>query len=105
ILPKPVVRLFPADDQRQALHVVTQGAKVGRAGDQIEVTTPDEPRQRYPVREVGQVVLHGFAQITTQALRLCADKEVGVHWLTQGGGYIGSFASGAGSVQRRIRQY
>jgi len=105
VSPKPVVRLFPADDRRQALHVVTPGAKVGRAGDQIEVTVPDEPRQRHPVREVGQVVLHGFAQITTQALRLCADKDVAVHWVTQGGSYIGSFSSGAGSVQRRIRQY
>ncbi|MCI0487078.1 MAG: type I-MYXAN CRISPR-associated endonuclease Cas1 [Blastocatellia bacterium] len=102
---KPVLRLFPADDQRQSLHVVTAGARVGRAGDQFEVTAPDEPRQRYPVREVGQVVLHGFAQITTQALRLCADKEVAVHWVTQGGSYIGAFSSGAGSVQKRIRQY
>jgi CRISP-associated protein Cas1 len=102
---KPVLRLFPADDQRQSLHVVTTGARVGRAGDQIEIVAPDEPRQRHPVREVGQVVLHGFAQITTQALRLCADKEISVHWVTQGGSYVGSFSAGAGSVQRRIRQY
>lgn len=102
---KPIPRLFPADDRRQALHVVTAGARVGRAGDEIEVSAPDEPRQRYPVREIGQVVLHGFAQITTQALRLCADKDVAVHWVSQGGSYVGSFSSGAGSVQRRIRQY
>ncbi|HKP47536.1 MAG TPA: type I-MYXAN CRISPR-associated endonuclease Cas1 [Pyrinomonadaceae bacterium] len=102
---RPILRLFPADDQRQSLHVVTTGARVGRAGDQIEVLAPDEPRQRHPVREIGQVVLHGFAQITTQALRLCADKEISVHWVTQGGSYVGSFSAGAGSVQRRIRQY
>jgi CRISPR-associated protein Cas1 len=102
---KPVLRLFPADDQRQSLHVVTTGARVGRAGDQIEVLAPDEPRQRHPVQEIGQVILHGFAQITTQALRLCADKEISVHWVTQGGSYVGSFSAGAGSVQRRIRQY
>lgn len=100
-----VLRLFPADDQRQSLHVVTTGARVGRAGDQIEIAAPDEPRQRHPVREIGQVVLHGFAQITTQALRMCADKEISVHWVTQGGSYVGSFSAGAGGVQRRIRQY
>lgn len=102
---KPTVRLFPADDTRRSLHVVTAGARVGCAGDEIEVSTPGGPRQRHPVREIGQVVLHGFAQISTQALRLCADKEIAVHWLTQTGSYIGSFSSGAGSVQRRIRQY
>src|SRR5262249_10637002 len=59
----------------------------------------------YPVHEIGQIVLHGFAQITTQALGFCAQNEVGVHWLTNGGKYLGSWSSGAGSVQRRIRQY
>src|SRR5215213_372992 len=102
---KTTIRLFPADDQRQSLHVVTAGARIGRAGDQIEVVAPGETPKRHPSHEIGQVVLHGFAQITTQALRLCAEKEIAVHWVTQGGSYIGSFASGAGGVQRRIRQY
>ncbi len=102
---KATIRLFPADDQRQSLHVVTAGARIGRAGDQIEIVAPGEAPKRHPSHEIGQVVLHGFAQITTQALRLCADKEIAVHWVTQGGSYVGSFASGAGGVQRRIRQY
>lgn len=104
---KPV-RLFPADDDRHALHVATAGARVGRKGDRIEVSAPygsDEPPQGYPVNEVGQVVLHGFAQISTQALGFCAQQKIGVHWLTGGGRYLGSWAAGAGSVQRRIRQY
>ena len=101
----PLLRLFPEDDRRQSLHVLTQGARVGRAGDQLEITAKDQPKQRYPIREVGQVVLHGFAQITTQALRLCADKDVSVHWMTQGGSYVGAFSSGSGGVQKRIRQY
>ncbi|HWT04018.1 MAG TPA: type I-MYXAN CRISPR-associated endonuclease Cas1 [Pyrinomonadaceae bacterium] len=99
------LRLFPADDDRVVLHVLTQGARVGRKGDRFEIKAPDEEPQMRPVREVGQVVLHGFAQITTQALRLCAEAEIGVHWLTAGGRYMGAWASGKGSVQRRIRQY
>lgn len=102
---KPVLRLFPEDDKRQSLHVTTAGARIGRAGDEIEIVAPDQPKQRYPVREIGQIIIHGFAQITTQALRLCADKEIAVHWVTQGGSYIGAFSAGAGGVQRRIRQY
>lgn len=111
-IPKSAIRLFPADDDRQALHVVTQGARIGRKGDRIEVSMPigkgagaGEPPQLYPVQEVGQVVLHGFAQISTQALGFLAQHEVGVHWLTAGGRYLGAWTSGAGTVQRRIRQY
>lgn len=99
------LRLFPADDDRASLHVMTQGASVGRSGDRLKVYAKDEPDQLRPVHEVGQVVLHGFSQITTQALRLCAENNVAVHWITTAGTHIGSWSAGAGSVQRRIRQY
>jgi len=102
---RATIRLFPSDDDRRTLHVITQGARVGRKGDRLEVSARDESPQLHPVHEVGQVVLHGFAQITTQALRLCAEQEVGVHWVTGGGRYMGAWSAGTGSVQRRIRQY
>lgn len=102
---RATLRLFPADDDRRTLHVLTQGARVGRKGDRFEITARDEPTQLHPVHEIGQIVLHGFAQITTQALRLCAEQEIGVHWVTGGGRYMGAWSSGMGSVQRRIRQY
>lgn len=104
---KPI-RLFPADDDRQILHVATQGARVGRKGDRLEIVPPvdsGELTQLFPINEVGQVVLHGFAQISTQALGFCAQHDVGIHWLTNGGRYLGAWASGTGTVQRRIRQY
>jgi CRISPR-associated protein Cas1 len=100
------LQLFPAEDDRQILHILTNGAKVGRRGDRLEVWSPEtEEKQVYPVQEIGQVVIHGFAQITTQALRLCADKNLGVHWVSYGGRYMGAWTNGQGSVQRRIRQY
>ncbi len=100
------LRLFPAIDDRQILHILTNGAKVGRKGDRLEVWSPEtEEKQVFPVQEVGQVVIHGFAQITTQALRLCAERNLGVHWVGYGGRYMGAWTSGQGSVQRRIRQY
>jgi CRISPR-associated protein Cas1 len=104
-LERPQLKLFPADDDRRTLHVVTQGARVGRRGDRLEISAKDEPSQLHPVQEIGQVVLHGYAQISTQALRFCGQQEIGVHWVTTGGQYIGAWSSGTGSVQRRIRQY
>lgn len=106
VVEKPTLRLFPADDDRRILHVLTNGAKVGKKGDRLEVWSPDtEQKIAHPVQEIGQVVVHGFAQITTQALRLCAEREIGVHWISYGGRYLGAYQSGNGSVQRRIRQY
>lgn len=102
---RSTLRLFPADDDRSVLHVMTQGSSVGRSGDRLKVSVRDEPDQLRPVHEIGQIVLHGFTQITTQALRLCAEHNIGVHWLTMGGTHIGSWSAGSGSVQRRIRQY
>lgn len=104
-LPRSTLRLFPADDDRTVLHVLTQGAQVGRSGEQLRITAKDEPAVTHPVSEIGQVVMHGFTQITTQALRLCAEKNIGVHWVTTGGQYLGAYVAGAGSVQRRVRQY
>ena len=104
---KPTLQLFPAEDSRQTLHILTNGAKVGRSGNRIKIWSPekDEKDKFHPSQEIGQVVLHGFAQISTQALRLCADQNIGVHWVSYGGKYMGSWTGGSGSVQRRIRQY
>ena len=99
------VRLFPQDRERQTIHVTTHGARVGKSGETLTVTSPDGQKQAFPIREVGEIVIHGYAQITTQAIHLCASQEVGVHWFTGGGRYVSGLAAGASPVQRRIRQF
>lgn len=102
--PAPL-RLFPPDTERRSLHVVTQGARVGRSSDRLTVAEREQKPIRVGIREVSDIVLHGNAQITTQALRFCADEDVPVHFLASTGAYIGAFVGGAGNVQRRLRQY
>jgi CRISPR-associated protein Cas1 len=99
------VRLFPPRLQATALHVLVQGATVSRQGDALLVRTPDGQETVYPPQTVNSLLLHGFAQITTQALRLCAAHEIPVHWLTVSGHQVGSLVPTSGQVQRRIRQY
>ncbi|MCY3729206.1 MAG: type I-MYXAN CRISPR-associated endonuclease Cas1 [Nitrospira sp.] len=99
------VRLFPPDRERQTIHVATQGVRIGRSGETLTITGADEQKQSFPVREVGELVIHGYAQISTQAIHLCASQEVGVHWFTRGGRYVSGLVSSASPVQRRIRQY
>lgn len=102
---RDTVRLFPKDNDRQTIHVTDHGARVTRSGDTLSIVRTDNTKETLPIREVGEVVLHGSAQITTQAIHLCTHQEVGIHWVTGGGRYVGSMAAGAGPVQRRIRQY
>jgi CRISP-associated protein Cas1 len=99
------VRLFPEDDERQILHVLEPGSRVGRTGDQLKIVRKDQPQETVPLHQVGQVVLHSFSQLSTQALHACADREVGIHFVSGGGRYIGSLDARGGSIQRRIRQY
>jgi len=99
------VRLLPAHPAGQVVHVMESGARVGREGEQLAVRSREGEPVRMPIAGVEQVVIHGLAQISTQALRLCADHEVGVHWMTAGGGLVGSLAPSSASAQRHLRQF
>jgi CRISPR-associated protein Cas1 len=98
------IRLFPPAPEGQVIHAVSRDAHVGRSANTLVVKT-EEGDQSFPVEQVRAVVLHGFAQMTTQALHLCGSRGIPVHWITGGGRYVGGLALGAGPVQRRIWQY
>src|SRR4051812_13662529 len=85
------VRLFPPDRDGTSLHVVTPGARIGRSGETLVVTPPDGGAPtKHAIREVESLLLHGHAQATTQALGLCAERGVAVHWLTTSGHHTAS---------------
>lgn len=96
--------LFPRNRERQTLHVVAPKARVGRSGLALVVAT-DEGEHKYPVEQLDAVLIHGFGQVSTQALHLCHEHDVAVHWLTAGGRFVGGLATSCGRVQQRIRQY
>ena len=99
------VRLFPPDRDGATLHVVTQGGHVGCSYDSLVIKPREGPETKHPIRGIDTVLLHGFAQVSTQALRKCVEHGVGVHWLTSGGFHTASLVPTAGQVQRRVRQY
>ncbi len=100
-----LVRLLPQHPDGQTVHVIENGSVVGRSGHQLVIRGREEADVHLPIAEVGQVVLHGYAQITTQALQMCAERGIGVHWLTFGGNTIGSLAPALPSAQRHLRQF
>lgn len=99
------IRLFPKDEERDVIHVLEAGTTVGRTGEQIKITRRGQSPEKIPVQQIGQLVLHSFSQISTQALHFCAQQQVGVHFISGGGRYVGSFDTRQGSIQRRLGQY
>ena len=97
-------RLFPKDDARRVLHVVDRDAVVKRSGLQFVVRNSAGEKKKFPGMDVGAVILHGSAQITSQAIHFAAANDIAVHWVSGGGWYVGGVATPAGT-QRRLRQY
>ena len=99
-----VQRLFPPEGDR-IIHIVEQGGVVRKDGEQIVVHLPDGTRKALPGMCISALVLHGNVQVSTQVIHFCAAREIGIHWLSFGGHYVGALSPGAGGVQRRNRQY
>ncbi len=99
-----VPTVFPSAPERQTLHVVSPKARVGRSRNTLVVTTEDG-QQKLPINDVGAVVVHGFGQVSTQAIQLCAYHGVAIQWFTAGGKFTAGLATSPGRVQQRIRQY
>ena len=100
-----IERLFPANDDRQIIHVVEQGSTVRKDGEQIIVHSPEGTKKAFPGKSISALTVHGNIQVSTQVIHFCAANEIGVHWLSYSGHYVGGLSAGAGGVQRRVRQY
>lgn len=103
---KPVdpPRLFPSNRERHTLHIASAKARVGRSGESLLVET-EEGRQKIAIEQVDSILIHGYGQLTTQALHLCAHRGVAVDWLTFGGRFVAGVSASAERIQQRIRQY
>ena len=82
---------------------VPEGRIRYHAGLQLAVRDSDGRERKFPGMDVGAVILHGSAQITSQAIHFAAANDIAVHWIS-GGWYVGGIAPPAGA-QRRLRQY
>lgn len=97
-------RFFPSNRERQTLHVVSPKAYIGRSGDTLVVTVEDQ-KQKVPINSIDALVIHGFGQVTTQAIHMCAYHNVAIEWLTAGGRFSAGTTAHSGRVQQRLRQY
>ena len=103
---RDTMRLFPEHQEGRILHITRHDLRLGRSGDVLTVTERGGGVvEKVPFQDLGAIVIHGYAQLSTQLLHACAYEDKPVHWLTPGGSYVGGLSAGPGGVQRRLRQY
>ena len=101
-----VRRMAPARDDTVPVYVQTQGAVVGKSGDQLEVKQKGQSLQKVRLMEVSHLSLFGNVQVTTQAVQELCDRNIPICYFSYGGWFRG-ITNGMGhkNVELRCRQY
>jgi CRISP-associated protein Cas1 len=88
--PKSEVRrlVTPRDELRPA-YLNTQGLRVGKSAEVLQVREKDALRQEIRLNEINQLNLMGNIQVTTQAVQALAQAEIPVCYFSQGGWFYG----------------
>lgn len=101
-----VRRLVPARDDAQPVYVLEQGASVGRSGERLVIRRREGDDVSVRLLDVSQLSLYGNVQVSAQALRALAEREIPVFHHTYGG-WLTAVTTGVLSrnVELRVRQY
>lgn len=86
---KDVRQLLAARDDLRPLYLNSQGFRVGKSGEVIQVRDGDELKQEVRLGEVSQINLFGNVQLSTQALQSFCAAEIPVCYFSQGGWFYG----------------
>ncbi len=105
--PAPDVRqLVAARDDLRPLYLNSQGFRVGKSGEVIQVKDGDVLKQEVRLGEVSQINLFGNVQLSTQAVQSLCAAEVPLCYFSQGGWFYGiTQGLNARNVFLRHRQF
>jgi CRISPR-associated protein Cas1 len=90
---KPVARemrqlIAPRDDLKP-LYLNSQGFRVGKSGEVLQVKDKEQLRQEVRIGEICQVNLMGNVQLSTQAVQTLCEADVPICYFSQGGWFYG----------------
>lgn len=90
---KPVAReirqlITPRDDLRP-LYLNSQGFRVGKSGEVLQVKDKEQLKQEVRIGDICQVNLLGNVQVSTQAVQTLCEAEVPICYFSQGGWFYG----------------
>jgi len=101
-----VRRLSPARDDALPVYVQTQGAYVGKRGEELEFKDADGVRQRVRLLDISQLCLFGSVQVTAQAFAALFDRGIPVCHFSMGAWFHGiSHGIGNRNADLRLHQY
>ncbi len=82
-------RLIAARDDSRALYLTTQGLRVGRKGEVLQVKEERALLDEVRLKDVSHVALFGNIQISTQAVQALCEAEIPVTYFSMGGWFYG----------------
>lgn len=85
---EPRLLVTPRDDLRP-LYLNTQGLRVGKSGDVLQMREKDDVKQEARIGEICQVNLMGNIQVSTQAIQALCEAGKPVCYFSQGGWFYG----------------
>lgn len=104
--PDDVRRMAPARDDALPLYVQTQGAMVGKSGDELTVKSKGEVIAKARLLDVSSVSVFGNVQVTAQAMRELLARGIPLCHFSYGG-WLNGITAGMThkNVELRIRQF
>jgi CRISPR-associated protein Cas1 len=90
----------------RAVYVSTDGARISKSGETIEILMPDGMRHAARLAETSELVLSGNVTLTTPCLHELLRRGVPISWCGTGGWFLGQVvAPDHGNVALRIAQH
>jgi CRISPR-associated protein Cas1 len=86
---QPIRRLVTPRSELRPAYLDTQGLRVGRSGDVLQVKEKDALKQEIRINDICQLNLMGNIQITTQAIQALCEAGVPICYFSQGGWFYG----------------
>ncbi|MEW6744993.1 MAG: CRISPR-associated endonuclease Cas1 [Planctomycetota bacterium] len=82
-------RMAPARIEGLPVHVIEQGAVLGKSGETVEIKLKGEKLESLRLIDISQVNLHGNIQVTTPALRELTGRGIPICFFSYGGWFSG----------------
>lgn len=106
VRPDDVRRMAPARDDALPMYVITQGAVVGKSGDNLTVRIKGEVVSKHRFIDVSSVSIFGNAQITAQAARELLTRNIPMCHFSYGGWLNGvTWGMAHKNVELRMAQF
>jgi len=80
--------ITPRDDLRP-LYLNTQGARVGKSGEVLQIRDRDDKKQEVRLREICQLNVMGNVQLSTQTVQALCEAGIPICYFSQGGWFYG----------------